>query len=178
MTAWRAFTLHGEVYDLTHLHPRRVNVTQPGRNALPPRHYAVHVVFGLHCFTRSSKPGEVVEPDWHYADSRETRVFCLTRWHHSKRLPAIIDNLALRPCYHTGRGNFFVVEFVDETATTRQYEIYFAASRAQERGVVNLYVQSAYVRDDTHANRPRRKPIRLHVILFNTLAGKPIRMPP
>jgi len=52
-----------------------------------------------------------------------------------------------------------------------------AAGRAAKKGVVNLYVQSAYVRDAEHAsNRPKKKPISFFVILFNTLHNKPIKI--
>jgi hypothetical protein len=66
---------------------------------------------------------------------------------------------------------------VDETGTPVEYEIYFAASKSSRKGVVNLFVQSAYVRDPEHlANRPQRKPIRFHVILFNILNNIPIKI--
>lgn len=175
MTAWRALSIDGIVYDLSHLHPRRVSFGQPAKQHLPVRHYVVQIIFGLHCFTRSVRPGESVRADWLYSDRRETRIFCVRRWGHSKRLPDIVEGLACRPCYHTGKGNFFVVELLDDDGIARDYEVYFSATRAAERGVVNLYVQSAYTRDKPQ--KRRYKPIRLHVILFNTLTGRPIKMP-
>jgi hypothetical protein len=33
------------------------------------------------------------------------------------------------------------------------------------------------VRDQRHANKPKRKPIGLAVILYNTLNNKPIKIP-
>ena len=177
MIVWAPFERHRETYELDHLHPRRTEFIQPAKSGMPERRYKVHLVFGLHCFTRSPAPGETVDPTWLYSDSRETRVFCPRRWALSKLLPQIMENLVARPCYHTGKGNFLVVEIVTEDGVAQQYEIYFTASRAKERGLVNLYVQSAYVRDKALQNSPKRKPIRLQVILFNVLANKTIKAP-
>jgi hypothetical protein len=94
----------------------------------------------------------------------------------SLQLPQIVETLMERKCYHSGRGNFFTVEMLDDERKPLQYEIYFAASRAS-RGRLNLFVQSAYVRDKAHSNKPRRKPIRFHVILFNTQNSLPITVP-
>ncbi|WP_199544566.1 hypothetical protein [Paraburkholderia kururiensis] len=179
MITWSAFSYAGVDYDLSHLYPRRIEFVLPARGDQPERTYPVQIIFGLHCFTRSAEPGEAVDPELFYSDARETRVFCPQRHRLSMLLPAIIDGLASRPCYHTGKGNFFVVEMVDGQGTRQEYEVYFAASRAAERGVLNLFVQSAYVRDRAHkGNRPKKKPIRLHVILHNTLTNRPIKEPP
>jgi hypothetical protein len=179
MIAWRPFSYAGVDYDLSHLHSRRIEFVQPAKGEQPERRYVAQLIFGLHCFTRSRKPGEVVDPALFYSDARETRVFCARRYELSRLLSVIIDGLMARPCYHTEKGNFFIVEAVDELGTMQEYEIYFTASRATERGVLNLFVQSAYVRDRTHkGNRPKKKAIRLHVILHNTLTNKPIKVPP
>ncbi|SCU73509.1 Conserved hypothethical protein [Cupriavidus necator] len=178
MFAWPPFLLGDEIYDLTHLHPRQVTYIQQAKDTRPERRYKVQVFFGLHCFTRSPAPGEVVDPVWHYSDNRETRVFCVRRWALSKLLPAVVEGLAERSCYHTGKGNFVVIELVDEAGFVQEYEVYFAASRAAGHNGLNLYVQSAYVRDTAHANRPKRKSIRLQIILYNTLNNKAIKAPP
>ena len=76
-------------------------------------------------------------------------------------------------------GDGAVVEAVDEQGVTQKYEVYFTTSRSTQRGILNLYVQSAYVRDRAHKNnQPRKKAIRLHAILHNTLTNKPIKAPP
>lgn len=178
MIAWFPFRSSEATYDLSHLHPRRIEFVQAAKGDLPERRYQVQLIYGLHCFTRSPAPGEAIDPTWQYSDSREARIFCPRRYEFSKLLPGIVESLAARPCYHTEKGNFFVIELVDEVGITQQYEVYFTASRATERGVLNLYVQSAYVRDKAHLNRPQRKSIRLQVILYNTLHNKPIKAPP
>jgi hypothetical protein len=94
----------------------------------------------------------------------------------SQRLPQFVEGLMGQRCFHTGKGNFFTVEIVDDEGKHLEYEVYFTASRAKN-GCLNLFVQSAYVRDNVHVNRPRRKPIGFHVILFNTQNNRPIVEP-
>ncbi|HTH75110.1 MAG TPA: hypothetical protein VL635_11955 [Trinickia sp.] len=179
MIEWAAFTYAGVRYDLSHLHPRRLTFTQPPSDCRPERTYAVQLIYSLHCFTRSAEHGEPIDAALLYGDSRETRVFCERRYRMSKALPRIVDDLGRRPCYHTGKGNFFVVELIDDLGAKREYEVYFTASRASERGVLNLFIQSAYVRDREHRrNRPKKKPVRLYVILHNTLTNRPLKEPP
>jgi hypothetical protein len=176
MFRWKPFPYGGTVYDLAHLHPRTVTFTQPAKGDKPERQYTVDVVFGLHCFTRGLKENEQPDEALLYSDSREVRVFDLRRYELSKRLPEIVAGLANRKCYHTGHGNFFSIELIDEAGNKVEYDIFFAVSRSSRRGVLNLFVQSAYVRDEKHANRPQKKPVvGFHIILFNTLQNRPLK---
>lgn len=175
---WRPFQFRGEIYDLAHLHPRSLTYEQPAKGDAPTRRYKVDVIFGLHCFTRARGQNPPQENTLLYGDDRETRVFDFDRYELSKRLPEIIEGLAQRKCYHTGKGNFFSVEIVREDGKAIEYDIFFVASRSSARGRINLFVQSAYQRDPEYAsNRPDRKPIGFYVILFNTLNNKPIKAP-
>lgn len=179
---WCAFRYGQDTYDLGHLHPRTITYVQEAKGGKAARTYAVEVHFSMHCFTRGFKSGEAPDPDICYRDHRdhrETRVFDFQRYSLSKQLPAIVDNLARRRCYHTGRGNFFTIELVNQLTGCRiEYEVYFTAVRGTRAGVVNLYVQSAYVRDGQHRNnRPQRKAISFHVILFNVLNNIEIKVP-
>lgn len=178
MIKWKPFTFEGTVYDLTHLHPKHLSYRQVATGDKPERVYTVDVTFSLHCFTRGIKPGEQPRHSLLYADSRECRVFDFRRYALSRELPAIVEELHRRKCYHSGKGNFFVVELVTHEGERLDYEIYFEASRSSRKGVVNLYVQSAYVRDEAHrGNRPKNKPISFTVILFNVQNNRPIRIP-
>lgn len=113
-----------------------------------------------------------------YGDDRETRIFDFVRYELSKRLPEIIEGLGQRKCYHTGEGNFFSVEIIQENGRVIEYDIFFVASRSSLKGKINLSVQSAYIRDAEYASsRPVKKPIGFFVILFNTLNNKPIHTP-
>ena len=53
------------------------------------------------------------------------------------------------------------------------YDVFFTASRSSIKGRLNLYVQSAFVREKEKL--PAGKRIRFEIILYNTLVGKPIR---
>jgi hypothetical protein len=145
----------------------------------PARRYSVEVNFSLHCFTRGLAQNEQPDQTQVYADSREGRIFDFQRYELSKLLPDIVQGLPERKCYHSGKGNFFTVAAAGGEGQAIEYDIFFEVSRsAEKRGVIKLFVQSAYVRDAQHdSNRPRRKPIGFYVILFNTLTSKPIKIP-
>ncbi len=178
MIHWQPFQHQGTAYDLSHLHPKPMVYRQAATGGKPEREYRVDVIFSLHCFTRGIKDGETPEAGLLYRDSRECRIFDFRSYALSKHLPGIIEGLPQRKCHHSGKSNFFVVEIVTEEGEKVDYEVFFEASRSSKKGVVNLYVQSAYVRDAAHAgNQPKRKPIGFAVILHNTLANKPIKIP-
>jgi hypothetical protein len=177
MIHWKPFEFDGVIYDLAHLHPRSLVYQQAATGGKPEREYKVDVIFSLHCFTRGIKPDEKPHQSLLYADSRERRIFDFERYALSNRLPQIVEELYRGKCYHTERGNFFVVEVLTEQGKKLDYEVYFKASRAATKGVVNLVVQSAYVRDVIHSNRPKWKQISFMVILFNVSNKKPIKSP-
>lgn len=175
---WKPFRFCGKIYDLAHLHPRSITYEQPATANAPTRVYRVDVIFGLHCFTRGRNLNVSRKDALLYGDDRETRVFDFVRYELSKRLPEIVEGLAQRKCYHTGKGNFFSVEIVREDGQIVEYDVFFVATRSSANGKINLFVQSAYVRDANHASsRPAKKPIGFFVILFNTLNNKPIKVP-
>ena len=116
--------------------------------------YRFVIEFGLHCFTRGpnthhNEELRHVDSALHYSDSRETRIFCFDRYALSSNLPKIAKSVDKRPCFHTGRGNFFVIELVSRSGEKREYEVYFQVSRARG-GLLRLFVESAYVRDEEH----------------------------
>jgi hypothetical protein len=171
---WLPFLRHSIAYDLSHLHPKYITYEHPAKADKPAIQYRVRVSFSMHCFTRGLKEKEKPERTMLYSDARETRVFDFQRYELSKQLPEIIQTLTKRKCYHTGKGNFFTVELVGDLGQKVEYDVFFEASRIN--GLV-LFVQSAYVRDAQHSSRPRAKPIRFEVILYNTLHNKPIKTP-
>ena len=155
MIAWSAFTHQGNAYDLSHLHPFSMDVRQPAKGNKPERVYPVHVAFSLHCFTYGDTSSQPQTPDLAYSDSRETRWFSFDRYALSKRLPDIIKSIGSKKCFHTGKGNYFVVELIDDTTGQKiEYEVYFTVSKAGKKQGLNLYVQSAYVRDAAHSALP------------------------
>lgn len=180
MICWKAFEHASVTYDLSHVHPYLATFVQPAKGANPERAYEAQIIFSLHCFTRKAVAGDDLHGPLAYGDSRETRIFDFHRYDCSKQLRSIIDALPMSPCYHTDHGNFFTVRKINEsTLVAETYEVYFAASRSTSKSTpLNLFVQSAYVRDREHTNRPVRKKISLFVILHNTLHKQPIKAPP
>lgn len=179
MIQWRPYIYEGVVYDLSHLHPFVHTFEQAATGDKPACTYQVQVIFSLHCFTHAADGTEDVAGPLGYADSRETRIFDFARYEQSKLLRGIVAALPTSPCFHTNHGNFFTVKSVNpKTGQEETYEVYFTASRSGSKEVpLNLFVQSAYVRDRQHANKPSRKKIGVFVILHNTLNGKAIKVP-
>jgi hypothetical protein len=139
--------------------------------------YTVDVKFSSHCFTRAPKDGEVYDYALVYPhDDYERRLFDFQRYELSKRLPAVILGLPARKPYHNkNRRNYFSIEIVTENGVRLDYEIFFKV-RKIAKGRLELIVETGFVRDPAHeSSRPKGKPIRFWIILFNTLHNLPIR---
>jgi hypothetical protein len=177
--AWQPFTYQGITYDLSHLHPFAWTYVLPAKGGNPERCYPFDVTFGLHTFTKGIKEKAAVDPALIYRDSREEREFDFDRYERSKHLPDIVRGLGDRKCHHTVHGNFFTVELIADGGEMQSYEVYFVVSRSgKRRGRLNLYIQSAYKRTQSHGAKPNKKPpIKFHVIAHNTMHNKPIKIP-
>jgi hypothetical protein len=174
---WNPFRFNDAVYCLNHLRSQRKIFEQAAKGDKQALQYKVDVIFGLHCFTRGIKADEVIDDQLLYSDSRESRIFDFQRYELSKQLPSIVETLVTRKCSHSGKGNFFTIELLTADQEIIQYEVFFEVSRSTQKGVLNLFVQSAYVRDELHrSNTPKKKPIGFLVILHNILNNKPIKI--
>lgn len=169
---WRPFAHQGKNYDLSHLWPQNRVFIQPAKDNKPERRYCVEIEFGLHCFTRGFKDGETPDKALLYSSASETRVFDFERYELSKLLPQIVEQLPADKCSHTGHGNFFCIEVVDNAGNRASYYVFFESSRVAGGGL-RLFVQSAYIRADSL----KAKPISFFVILFNTQNNRPIKIP-
>lgn len=178
MTLWIPFVKDAVPYDLRHLHPTTLTYVQPSDSNSPERIYLVDIQFGLHCFTRGIGVEGAADRTMLYSDARESRIFDFSRYELSKRLPSLVRNLTRCKCYHTNHGNFFTVYLIGDGKEKDRYEVYFALSRSTRSKVLNLFVQSAYVRDAHHYSRRKMKSVRFFVLLFNTLNNRPISPPP
>lgn len=176
---WRPVTIEDRTYELSHLDPFTFEFVVSEKESRPPQVYAIDVLFSWHCFTRGIAAGETFTGTLAYRHGRETRLFDERRYRFSKRLPGIIRDIGSRKCFHTGKGNFFTVEFVDEDGSRIEYAIFFKVSRRGKPGALTLSVESAYAQDNPvprgRARPPR--PIRFSVIAYNTATGKPIKQP-
>lgn len=179
MIFWRPFLHEDTCYDLAHLHPFLHSFEQMEQGDKPARKYQVQVMFSLHCFTRAADEADDPRGPLGYADSRETRIFDFSRYERSRQLPETVRSLPGSPCFHTQHGNFFTVKRLDGmTGQEETYEVYFIASRSGSKAKpLNLFVQSAYIRDRQHANRPSRKKIGFFTILHNIMTGRSIKAP-
>jgi hypothetical protein len=150
---------------------------QPEQDEKPAKTYVFDVVFSLHTFTRSIEVGDA--PDLIYKDNRESRAFCFDRYRLSFYLPSIINEIGKKRCSHTTRGNFFIVEIIDESGLKIEYEIFFDVSnRSSKNAPMLLYIQSTYMRDARSVRyRPQFKKISFSVIAYNRLHNKPIKRP-
>lgn len=174
----RPFIYKSRTYTLDHLSPFELKVTQEAKEKKPERIYVFDVNFSIHCFTREKGADESIDQSLLYSDSRETRVFCFDRYELSKRLKDIVISLEYKKCYHTSHGNYFIVEVTSENNLVEEYEVYFTVSKSSKKGRLNLYIQSAYIRNTKHNNgRRKKKPIGFKIIAFNTLTNKPIKVP-
>jgi hypothetical protein len=176
---WRPYVYGDNTFLLEHLHPFEWRYECPASEKRPARTYPFHVTFSMHCFTRDPLPDESeIDPDMWYQGPKERRLFCFDRYEESKGLPALIQTLGERACWHTHHGNFFTIETLDPNSTPRDYEVYFDVTRASRQGWLNLVIQSAYVRTPEYqTQQPRKRKIRFGVIAYNIQAQKPIRPP-
>lgn len=173
--AWKTPTIGGKPYDLSHLHPYLWTITIPPKGETPALQLNINVTFGLHCFARDQLPGEKVDAECWYSDSREKRVFCLLRWELSKQLPEIIATLDRRRCMHT-KGEEFVTVEVAREGRILEYAVFFTVTKAKkaEGAQLNLFVNSAHERYDPLTYK---KPISFKFIVLNRFQGKKIKKP-
>ncbi|MDN5836534.1 MAG: hypothetical protein L0H12_04185, partial [Nitrosospira sp.] len=135
---WKAFSYKAATYPLDHLSAFEWEFIQAAKGDKEPRTYRFVIEFGLHCFTRglnihAGKELHHIDRDLYYSDSRETRIFSFVRYELSFNLPDIAKSVDGRPCYHTGRGNFFVIDLLGSNEEKVEYEVYFQISR-ERRG--------------------------------------------
>jgi hypothetical protein len=172
---WQAFKHEGITYDLSHLNPCSMQFERAAKDNLPATIFNVDVTYSLHCFAREIPESGGYDNRLEYSDARETRLFDARRYEFSKLLPEIVRSLASRKCRHTDHSNFFTVECIAEGGRKIEYDIFFTVSKSGKKGRLNLFIQSAYIRDDPKSRPPSPKPIGFLVILHNILNRKPIR---
>jgi hypothetical protein len=172
---WQPFRYEGTDYDLSHLDPCAIQFERPAKNEKPATTFNVDVTFSLHCFAKEISRSEPHDATLEYADARETRLFDFQRYEMSKRLPDLIRDLAKRKCVQTGHSNFLTIDLTDNGGNKVEYDVFFSVSRSSQKGRLNLFVQSAYVRDDPRNRPPSGKPIGFLIVLHNVLNKRPIR---
>jgi hypothetical protein len=158
---------------LSHLHQCAFEYERVADGKKPATVFTVDVDFGLHCFSCDPPKDRPYDHQLRYADAHHIRIFDFERYELSKRLPHIIKDLAGRKCFNAGRGNFFTVEAVDKEGKRCDYDIFIQVSKSARRGRLNLFVQSAYIRE--RVTLPQGRPIQFLFILHNVLNGIKIK---
>jgi hypothetical protein len=166
-------------FDCSHLHPFDLEFhTSPEKGQTQER-YRVRVVFSCHCFTTEQK----LEDDprlevMHAKSKKDPRSFNEARWKLSKQLPDIVRDFMNRRAFHTGKGNYVIVEVVDQNGVSCEYGIYFDLNRNSLEKRLYLDIQSAYLHDDESRNRSgQRRPIRFKFLIHSVQTGKKVRVP-
>lgn len=176
------FNYKGLKYDLKHLNQFTATYKQPpDQNNADSKEitYTVNVTFSTHCFTKGLINSTGVDPNLLYSGFNEKRIFDFERYELSKSLKNIIIGLDKRKISNTGKGNFLTIEVIDSNGQKKDYEVYFKVSKSTQLNRLNLYVESAYIRDDLHKLGNRKiKRIGFYVIAHKTLRGEQITLPP
>lgn len=161
----------GKSYPLHHLHPIRYTLAIPAKDHRPETVVAVHVGFGMHCFTKKVENGD--DPGDRYCDDREARTFDRERYELSKKLASIARELQQRPCAFAKDENFVCLDVIDSYGEKRRYGVFFNIKRwaGERRGnnAVLVVIQSAYCLD------PKKPDPCGGRIGFNALLGHALR---
>jgi hypothetical protein len=172
---WTHFAQGGVIYDLSHLHTYTTKFTRSADSDKPPESYSVNVSFSHHCFTTGLPAGgESYDARLRLDVDGDERIFNVRRWKLSKNLPGIIGRLHTLKCMQTRHSNYFTVALLDDDGATVEYDVFFRAWKPG-KGRINLYVESAYVREARFGtSRPKGTRIGFFVILHNTLNKRQI----
>jgi hypothetical protein len=164
---WKPKKIAGQIYDLTHIHPFRLEVTPKGENA---QTYVVRVTFGFHCFTRDLTGEDA--PDLHMIHGGEKRCFCFDRYDLSKELVDAIKYAANGRAYFTQRANFLILESVAQH--NAPYAIFFDVEKSKKADGCDaaMFVTSAHLRPDLPDKLP---PVTFATIVDYSVRGKTLK---
>ncbi len=183
MDRFPSIQINGKRYCFEHLNPFTTTFTLPAKLNQPSQTYHCIIEFSSHCFTRSfnTRQNETfhnISSELIYRDKKETRIFCPERYELSLRLPGILKTLNQYKCFFTSADDkFLTIELLTEKQEKVQYEIYFSLKKSNKANTdIHIFINSAYPRT-TPQNRPKRKPISLFILLYNTLHNRKIKKP-
>jgi hypothetical protein len=178
-TRWPSHWEKGRRYDLSHVHPFKIDYTLPANAQFAARVVRISVSFTSHTFTRKCEADET--PNHHYCSPGEARIFDQERYELSKLLPELIRNIGNRKCFFAKYDNFFVPELPEGIPDDSEYWVFFFVERADkgEMHALNLIVQSAYVgrRERSPAGRTAKR-ITFRALISKVLAGEKPKPPP
>jgi len=132
---WAAFEHAGKPYDLSHLDCHEV-VFKAHQGDI-----RFVVTYGLHCFTKDGTEHNI---PFMYADGRHSQAVCLERYHASKQLRHIIEQLDQGALlYHQEGERFFTLNVLNSlNGRAEPYKVCLAVFR--EHRLLRIHVTSAY----------------------------------
>ena len=132
---WESFTHEGEEYCLRHLSCHEV-VFEGQRDT-----YKFVVSYGLHCFAKNDQEHSI---ELTYSDDFETRQINLERYHLSKYLRGMIEELDKHKLlYETTKEKYFTFEHVNDlTGELEQCKICLCIFK--ENRLLRIHVTSAF----------------------------------
>lgn len=167
----------GQTYPLHHLHPFRYALTLPAQGLRPVTNVAIHVGFGMHCFTRRTE--EDCCPYDRYEDDREARSFDRRRYALSHCLPDIARTLEHRRCAFARNENFVTLDIQPAEGISVRYGVFFNVKRWNRHGghAILIVIQSAY---ELYAGKssPARGSIGFKALIGHILRGTKPKPPP
>ena len=157
----------GQSYNLTHLHPHRMQIELTARLGYPAQTIEVRVGYSSHTFTKSCP--EEDSPHHQYSKPHDLRVFCNERYQHSLQLRAIMESIEGRRCYATNHKNYFIIENSPSLSLSAgtEYWVFFDTRKAGP-AALRLFIESAYAGEKARAPRGRSR----EAIGFRALASK------
>jgi hypothetical protein len=166
---WKPQKIEGKLYDLSHLHPFRLEVKPKGEDAPT---YVVRVTFGFHCFTRDLNGEDT--PDLHVVHDGEKRCFCFARYELSRELIEAIKYAANGRAYFTQRTNFLILESLSQH--NAPYAIFFDVEKAKKADGYDaaMFVTSAHLRPDLPEKLP---PVTFATIVDYRIQAKKLKRP-
>jgi len=177
----------GTQYNVSHLLSSSFSIAIPASQAYAAVVVTIIVSYSSHCVAFGADPGEKIdflqlgEDRLIYDHRGNARAFCFRRHRWSLNLPSTVHSLLCQPCHFTGYHNWLVLEGIDDQGGKVEYEIYFTLRRDATPGVLNMYIESAYVRDlgRAAAGRPKSRngTMRFFVIAGKVLRGEAVRNP-
>lgn len=162
---WRPFVVNGTTYDVSHLDAHIVNYVNPENNET----YCFYVTYSHHCFCKTD---EVLMQDnlWLYPYDKDPRHFHPDRYHLSKWLPDIIENLPASYTVHAGYDSYAIAE-AEMNGVVTCYFVVFVVFKSNRK--FRLHVQSAYALD----HRPKMKKVGFFNIARALKMGRPLPKP-
>lgn len=177
MSFWPTVTFPS-TFDCSHLHPFDLEFHTSPKDGQIQERYRVRVFFSCHCFTTLQKPGDDPRLEVTHAKSKhDPRSFNETRWELSKQLPSIVRDFMNRKAFHTGKGNYVIVEILGRDGVPCEYGVYFELNRNSREKRLHLDIQSAYLHDDESRNRSgQRRPIQFKFLIHSVQTGKKVKV--